>query len=475
MRQIKLDKGIKTLQRKWFRSLVQLKVLSLKEIEINDIEDDAFNDSQFESLEELGFFRTPIQFLREGTFNGLKNLLKLRFSAVNFIGFSKNVLATVPKLTTLIIERCGSKKLMIDNLFGSNPIRNLINLRIIECNLKDTITESTFKSLKGIISLSLSQNRIERIGNRSFDIIFPTLRHLHLGWNGMKSLGGKLFKTRGRQFPIQISANGNPWHCDCELESFRQRIKKTNLKFDNITCLTPPENAGVILNFANSLCVESIRSVDLTHNVSDIGSRLLCEKLNDMRENVPLRLTKDETEIRIRTRNDRLFIDTLHFSNDFNLIGFEERKLRNGEKIQKCLANIKSNNVQSLRFDQELRLNRFYQFCSKRRESNMIAPLNCISFYSGDLPKFADGLMSTDVWIMIDDKSISIIAFVLCPIFAFIIGISSLFILAKWFMWTFQARDGNLMEKEKASTVHEYEAIKRFRFVSPFHILINKI
>lgn len=458
MSEIQFTNGVKILQKNWFMVDVFLQSLLVANTKINDIEDDAFNSLKFEWLVQLEFRDVPIRMLHENTFAGLKNLESLYFKWVKFVSFSKNVFATVPKMKKLVISDCGSKKLVLDNLFSSNDMPNLQILHIGYCNLGDTITELTFKSLSGILNLSLGQNEIQHIGERSFDVVLNTVKYLYLKWNNIKSIDGNLFK-KNRHSIIVININDNAWHCDCKLEPFRQFIQSAkNIEIDDIICASPLKYAGVILNNSSSICVEpdpSETSMYLSYDA--LKNNLISQCVNSN-----ITLTKDETKILASIKNDRLMIDALNFSSDLNLIVFMETERKNGKIITKCLTNI-SDKTNDLRFERDLKSNQFYRFCSKKKESKTVSPLNCVSFYSINSSNSV-GVMQSEVWIKTDDKAFLITILVLCPIFAFIIGVSTSLLLAKWFSWKFQAKNARPMV-EKALSEQEYESVKRLRFV----------
>lgn len=108
------------LEKNWLQVNITVKTLLLTENIINYIEENAFNDLQFKWLKELEFRNMPIRKLYKYSFAGLNNLEKLQFISVEFISFSTNVFATVPKMQKLVMNECGSRKLKIDNLFGTN-------------------------------------------------------------------------------------------------------------------------------------------------------------------------------------------------------------------------------------------------------------------------------------------------------------------------------------------------------------------
>ena len=101
----------------------------------------------------------------------------------------------------------------------------------------------------------MEQNRIEVIGDRSFDTVFPTLNQLSLAMNDLKTLPADIFSMAKLKTIIDIDEN--PWHCDCKLENLRIfLLRSENIFLPSIVCSSPKKYAGQKLIAVTSLCID---------------------------------------------------------------------------------------------------------------------------------------------------------------------------------------------------------------------------
>lgn len=141
-----------------------VKSLQLEGLQIVEIEEKSFLSPSFKTLEQLYILDVPLRILNEGMFTGLNNLSSLRLKGSKIKDIEKNILAPMPDLKTFYLDGCGSEKIWLDHLFGGHEIRHLNFIDVLNCNLKDTITEKTFSSISNVITLDLSNDKIEKIG-----------------------------------------------------------------------------------------------------------------------------------------------------------------------------------------------------------------------------------------------------------------------------------------------------------------------
>lgn len=221
---------------------------------ICSIEKDAFNTNHFANLLNLTFQGCFIK-AEDGTFNGLENLRTLSLYDMKYIKFPPKILAPLQSLEEFTLEKCPEEEISVISLFGTINLPTIKKVEISSCNLASTITEHTFVGLKNISELILVNNQIDQIGPRSFDAIYPTLKHLNLMKNFLKSLPISIF-TKALQNHVKIDLQRNPWHCDCDLEDFRSFLQQEqrNIKHSDIICATPSDHAGKELKCLSYLC-----------------------------------------------------------------------------------------------------------------------------------------------------------------------------------------------------------------------------
>lgn len=245
-----------------------LKSLQMERIQISEIEEDSFSSPSFQPLEDLQIVNVPLRTFNKGTFNGLKNLAILNMRGLRLGFIEKNVLAPVPNLRLFHLIGCGPEKIWLDNLFGGAEMPKLTKIRINNCNLNDTITETTFLSIPKIKQLILSNNNIEKIGPKSFDVVLKTLNMLFLMNNKLKTVPENLFQTDNK---VLIQLNSNPWHCGCELEHLRLFQQNTkNVNVDSLICQTPKKFRKEYLKNCTTLCDQMTDFMPILESTSNI-------------------------------------------------------------------------------------------------------------------------------------------------------------------------------------------------------------
>lgn len=254
-------KGINThsmLTKNWYTSETSVQALNLDNVKLFLIQADAFNTIHFRKMTNL-MIRSRIEFLHEGTFNGLNNLKVLSLVNTKIKIFVKNILAPLRSLEWFVMD-CGIDEkhpleIHVDNLFGAGNFSKINQLSIFNCNLRTTIDRSTFIGITNISILLLELNRIEVIGDRSFDTVFPTLNQLSLAMNDLKTLPADIFSMSKRKTIIEIDEN--PWHCDCKLENLRLfLLRSEHIFLPSIVCNSPKKYAGQKLIAMPPLCID---------------------------------------------------------------------------------------------------------------------------------------------------------------------------------------------------------------------------
>lgn len=485
---IKLPDSINgELSTNWFNLNVTVKYFHLRQLNITKIGTDAFKSKSFTGLRELQITDIPELTFSSGCFNGLENLRTLRFDNTKMCHFEKNVLASVPNLEIFAMT-CNSKNLhILDNLLGTTTMEQLFQVKIFNCNLKNTITEATFAGLKKVIELNLNQNNIERFGERSLDVVLQTVHYLHLSFNKLTSLPVKLFENRRENF-LLVTAHNNPWHCDATMRQLHRFIHSNeNVVFSPIVCKTPPKCYGFHVEKSNSFCNETevevevagggvvertataspvikeekeveriltaAKEVQLLANaikepqqvsnvisqdsgesgtdIPDVENRNRFIQCNDDENNKNLTLSIKKFPS-IRIKNDELEFDSTGASTDYQLVAIEETPQTN-QRILSCLVGININERKMTNLDQHLKSNRKYRLCWIEKGIDTMAPFDCFILHFH--------LNEVDAWLLTKHKPVAIVMFISIVAMGFLIGIIGIFLLNEQY------------EKKKHSTI----------------------
>lgn len=478
------------LPKNFFTANIAVISLSMHEMQLYSIERDAFHNKQFYNLKILKFSRMPIMNFLDGIFNGLHNLKILTLDHVLIHKFGPNVFKPLLSLQSVSIKYCDDHIINIDNLFGFDNLTKLQTVEIEYCNLKDTITNTTFAGLQNIRNLSLRYNQIEQIGLKSFDVPLKTLDMLSLNWNKLKFIPDNLFETddqfqTNRKLGASIELINNPWHCDYKMENFRQFIRKyIHLKIDPIICKTPFKYSGVYLVKTDDLCnetnearpikglieskpinevkfVEEHLSIDISHKDSiSVQCKLIKHRIPYSNQQT-VHLTKpfDNAVHPVQNKNGKLILDSKYFPMNFSLIGFEESFNNTNKKASNCFINNKDTKSKKVIIKSELIPNVAFQFCWTENGTNLITPLNCMPFHW-----FVNEDDDNDFWLKIEHKPIVITISVISAAVAPFIGISIACILAKVFPREIRGRRP-IQTIASFLTPKEIETVKRIRYV----------
>lgn len=453
------------LPRNWYNLNVTVTVIELIDLNLIGIESGAFDVKAFTNLKRLLITNMKMPILNHQTFRGLGNLETLQLKNVELEQFNGNVLESLTRLKSVVIDDCGDKELTIDNLFGQSKL-NIQRLAIKNCNLGDRITAKTFSSLHNILSLNLQMNQISRLDENSFSEVMKSVKIIDLKNNHLKTLDKNLFRTqRPINDHINVFLDLNQWQCDCELDAFRQFVQSNgNIKFDKIHCKTPKDL--IINDFSDMFC-------DASKNLTNEKSPSNVEEVKSL----PLQCEQSKTNVTIRRqdvrpvqmKNNELFIDPKQYPNNSVLIGFKQLSPDvNGNKSHKsistCLMTLnKYDNYRTfdpIRLESHLKSNQLYRFCLVDR-SFVTFPLDCYSIYRKD--DFRS--IESDAWIMMKHKSIALGICIVSPIASLFAGMLLSLIFAKCFPMIIRRIEptDNVYETPNAS---ELEAIKRLKFVT---------
>lgn len=500
------------LQRGWLVPDTPLHFLQLKSINVLRIREHAFSGKQFQNLRQLKIEDASIRCLYPGAFNGLLSLTSLSLISLQIISIKPNALRFLPNLHFFKMKNCFSKQLNLDGLFGAlaptSQLDNIIEIEIERCNLGDTITASTFNKIKNVKILRLSSNQIQSIGERSFDNTFQSLQRLILDSNKLTWLPANLFPVQtDRQ--IHINLNDNPWHCDTKMEGLRQlvRRKDTKLKFTQFACRTPSQYADKALSsllqlkrrITTSLPVEKpnlllkpphtaiapspfsapaemkdyfapkpkpieVEDTKISLDVPSIDEIIQQESIEDQEEitwepetdkmvdiqckvsivsELSVTLTQPLFQ-QFRVEHKNRFINTKTFLNHPLMLHFEQFRTGDSKNILKCKNIIK--NVQNTIFDLILKPNRMQRVCIMDKSLKTITPLNCLQFFLFN--------EESDLWLLVENRSMMIVTFILFGISGLVLGILIPLGLATFFPIAIRWIQYGSKNKNNCKTMH---------------------
>ncbi|XP_055308014.1 uncharacterized protein LOC129572121 [Sitodiplosis mosellana] len=461
------------LPKDWFNTNISVRYLHLRYLNIKKIGADAFESEKFEKLRELVISDIPAISFVSSSFRGLSNLWKLVLINIQTFHFEENVLAPVANLQNLIINCRSNEPLWLDNLLGTVKMDQLVQVRISHCNLNETITETTFSGLQSVIELNLNHNNIERLGERSLDVVLQSTHYLHLSVNKLTALPIELFENR-RDHLLQVTVSRNPWHCDSNMEKLHRFIHSdSTIHFGPMVCKTPPECEGFHVEKSASFCGKNEEKVMLAEeeiaeerevqNVATTVSVLSIalppsevEEIwfseNEERDFLEIVTSSPDSSVSVTEAddliqcnyqnkkltllkrslkkfpsicrsNDEMEVDAVKASTDYQLVAIAETPRR---RILSCLTSVNIGEKKMVNLNENLKSIGMYRFCWMEKGNNTIAPWDCFVFHF----KLDD---VEDAWLLVEHKPIAVAIFILIAVLGLLIGILQAILLTKLF------------------------------------------
>lgn len=179
----------------------------------------------------LGSEDTLLSLLTD-SFAGLNNLRKLILNNLKIPIFKREILTGIPNLKELILTG-NIPELEYDSFVEVNLIEKLV---LKNCNIH-TISMDAFLGLSKLKLLDLSKNYLEYLAPGIFDDLV-SLQELYLNHNKFTKLPKDIFNSI---HPKLLRINENPWHCSCDMSSWKPMIvnrikqktfKRCNSEFD---------------------------------------------------------------------------------------------------------------------------------------------------------------------------------------------------------------------------------------------------
>lgn len=190
-------------------------------------------------VREIDFSGNPLYQLRQREFDdaGLQNVHKLKLANCSIEEVDPSAFERLMLLIELDLSNNNIKKL--DNMvFKAN-----VKLRILYLshNKLRQLGSNMFPNMTHLQRIHLDDNRLEVISEDTFGPTCP-ITHLSLENNRLTYLGPSF--TDRMQKLSSIELGGNPWMCDCKLESFRKLALVNNWITQPIECQQPERLRG---------------------------------------------------------------------------------------------------------------------------------------------------------------------------------------------------------------------------------------
>ena len=229
--------NISAIESKSFEPLKNLRILKLQGNHLSELPDSIFEKNQI--LEELVLSHNPLKVLHEEWFESLRNLRILDLSQtllysirpetlhhlnrLDLLDLSGNLFTSVP--TDGLKSVSSLRKLILNN----NPIRfldetsfehlwNIEELEVCHCEKLVEIRELTFRDMKSLRNLTISDNHdLSYISDSAFRGMFNSshlsLKTLSLRKNSLQSLFSHSLPFNKLD---RLEIQQNPWNCDCD-------------------------------------------------------------------------------------------------------------------------------------------------------------------------------------------------------------------------------------------------------------------
>lgn len=390
---------LNSLAKDWFESSAKIQFLNIIDSpNLSIIETGAFNGPSFSTTKQLKLENLNISHLTENIFEGLSALKGLHIAKMPLNSIDALLLDAVPGLAELSLEEI-PRSMDLKNLTGSSKLKSLQIVSLRHNQLPNTISSNTFSSLEAVVSLYLSDSKIEWIGVRSFDVVSQTVQTIDLQGNQLKTLPFGLFDTLTISTQWSVFLGLNEWKCNCSLVQLQQYlIDHTDHFLGNITC--SDEMSGIsVANAELGDCMGHDLSTTEQEDVIEITSDSIdAESLATIKSIIVSTVncsfqhtTKSSTQIRVRSKRHSLKITSkpddgyVSVETDpalpitMNLIWFEQDsdEMSSISSEAYCMTNL----TQIPMHIHNLTTNRAYVFCLIEETAITVSPFDCAAYY----------------------------------------------------------------------------------------------
>ncbi|XP_072179754.1 uncharacterized protein [Diadema setosum] len=226
-----------------FEGFSDLEVLILSYNKIRQVEANAFTGAP--KLKRIDLQSNNLAIFDSLALNGSGDLEHIYLSYNNINDIATDTFQYVTKLVLIALYN--------NSLPSLNPsvFDNLRHLKILDlgCNKLKILPSNIFAHLSRLETIILSENQLISTGRI---LLLPRITTLDLHNNNLTRLEHLTEETLGRLDVFLIE--GNPWKCDCQLESLRLWYSRLNSQedhgvyVDSPTCHEPPSLAKLPIN-----------------------------------------------------------------------------------------------------------------------------------------------------------------------------------------------------------------------------------
>jgi hypothetical protein len=240
------------------------------------IEEDAFNDNNFQNIRYLTLEGSIAQ-LNKKCFAGLQHLDRLEIYGGVIQSVAGGILNDVQTLSTLQIES-GLSDEHLNHFLHNTTLHNLKSLHIRYNNFKNLKSEN-LRGLTNLVTLNADGSHIKSIESTILESSANKIQLVTFSSNELETLPVDIFNIKSKRtnftvylqqnklrtlpkgiFDMAISSGGtvavylenNDWHCDCELAWLQNYIKKEMIFVrDQPQCESPEINKDKALRVAD--------------------------------------------------------------------------------------------------------------------------------------------------------------------------------------------------------------------------------
>ncbi|XP_046903559.1 insulin-like growth factor-binding protein complex acid labile subunit [Hypomesus transpacificus] len=258
--------------------LWRLRVLLLRENNISLVSDGAF--SHLLGLRRLDLSHNRLSTLGEGFSTGLGTLMELLLSHNSLTVLESGSFQNLDNLQKLDLS-ANLIHLVYPRALGSMTALRRLHL---EGNRLASLGPDLFSTLRSLEVLGLRGNQVSSTEAGVFTPL-SRLALLDLGHNRLSTLGFRTLLSI-RTASLHVLLEGNPWHCDCDLQRVFSKLNAVHRLFLDdlgaLRCSDPPELRGRSMGDVEAeLCVgETVTVLILTITVviTVVAAIIMAEK-----------------------------------------------------------------------------------------------------------------------------------------------------------------------------------------------------
>lgn len=244
----------------------KLQVLLLQHNNISAVEDGGF--SQLELLSKLDLSWNHISTLTEGFSVGLALLRELQLAHNRLTSLDSKTFLYLDGLQRLNLSSNAIHTIQVRAFSSMTSLRQLH----LQDNRLTSLKNGMFSILRSLEVLNLAGNRINETDVGIFKPL-SSMTLLNLAHNQLSTVYFKTFLSI-QTYSTHILLEGNPWHCDCDLQRVFQKLRSIQRLFlddyYNLSCEAPPVLQGYrLMEVDTELCIaETVTVLIITATVA---------------------------------------------------------------------------------------------------------------------------------------------------------------------------------------------------------------